>query len=149
MQGDKGVPGISCGLVSDNIFEWEVMLMISDDCKYYGGIYSSHFPRYSRPLANERCSYTTGGFYRAHLTFPPEYPLLPPKMTFQSPIFHPNSTPPPLPSPNTPFLTTPQSTPPATSASPSYTPQPPTLMATNPPRSAGRPYRHQKRFCCL
>ena len=40
MQSDKGVPGISCGLVSDNIFEWEVMLMISDDCKYYGGTYT-------------------------------------------------------------------------------------------------------------
>lgn len=26
-----------------NMFEWEVMLMISDDCKYYGGtfVYSS------------------------------------------------------------------------------------------------------------
>ena len=33
-----------------------------------------------------------GGFYRAHLTFPPEYPHLPPKMTFKSPMFHPNST---------------------------------------------------------
>lgn len=31
-----------------------------------------------------------GGFYRAHLIFPPEYPHLPPKMTFQTPIFHPN-----------------------------------------------------------
>ncbi|KAL2042481.1 hypothetical protein N7G274_004974 [Stereocaulon virgatum] len=67
MQSDKDIPGISCGLVKDNIFEWEVMLMISDDCKYYGG-----------------------GFYRAHLTFPLEYPHLPPKMTFQTPIFHPN-----------------------------------------------------------
>lgn len=39
MQSDKDIPGISCGLVNDsNIFEWEVMLMISDDCKYYGGI---------------------------------------------------------------------------------------------------------------
>ena len=37
MQSDKDIPGISCGLVKDNIFEWEVMLMISDDCKYYGG----------------------------------------------------------------------------------------------------------------
>ncbi|KAL2059548.1 hypothetical protein ABVK25_000841 [Lepraria finkii] len=67
MQSDKDIPGISCGLVKDNIFEWEVMLMISDDCKFYGG-----------------------GFYRAHLIFPPEYPHLPPKMTFQTPIFHPN-----------------------------------------------------------
>jgi len=39
MQSDKDIPGISCGLVNDNnIFEWEVMLMISDDCKYYGGM---------------------------------------------------------------------------------------------------------------
>jgi ubiquitin-conjugating enzyme E2 G1 len=38
MQSAKDLPGISCGLVNDsNIFEWEVMLMINDDCKYYGG----------------------------------------------------------------------------------------------------------------
>ena len=37
MQGDKDIPGISCGLVGDNVFEWEVMLMISEDCRYYGG----------------------------------------------------------------------------------------------------------------
>ncbi len=39
MQTAKDIPGISCGLVDDdNVFEWEVMLMISDECKYYGGI---------------------------------------------------------------------------------------------------------------
>ena len=32
-----------------------------------------------------------GGFFRAHLTFPSEYPHLPPKMKFETPIFHPNS----------------------------------------------------------
>jgi ubiquitin-conjugating enzyme E2 G1 len=37
MQTSKDIPGISCGLVADNVFEWEVMLMISDDCKFYGG----------------------------------------------------------------------------------------------------------------
>lgn len=38
IQMGKDLPGISCGLVNDsNIFEWEVMLMINDDCKYYGG----------------------------------------------------------------------------------------------------------------
>lgn len=37
MQGDKDIPGISCGVKDDNVFEWEVMLMISDDCRYYGG----------------------------------------------------------------------------------------------------------------
>jgi hypothetical protein len=41
MKSDKGVEGISCGLVDDNVFEWEVMLMISDDCKFYGGKSSS------------------------------------------------------------------------------------------------------------
>ncbi|KAJ4164725.1 hypothetical protein LMH87_006387 [Akanthomyces muscarius] len=69
MQVSKDIPGISCGLVSDsNIFEWEVMLMISDDCKYYGG-----------------------GNFRARLVFPPNYPHMPPSLTFQDPIpFHPN-----------------------------------------------------------
>lgn len=38
MQTDKDIPGISCGLADENVFEWEVMLMISDDCKYYGGM---------------------------------------------------------------------------------------------------------------
>ena len=38
IQTGKDLPGISCGLVNDsNMFEWEVMLMINDDCKYYGG----------------------------------------------------------------------------------------------------------------
>lgn len=38
MQSDKDIPGISCGLVENNVFEWEVMLMISDDVKLYGGM---------------------------------------------------------------------------------------------------------------
>lgn len=37
MQSDKDLSSISAGLVDDNIYEWEVMLMISDDCKFYGG----------------------------------------------------------------------------------------------------------------
>ena len=38
IQKSNDLPGISCGLVSDeSMFEWEVMLMINDDCKYYGG----------------------------------------------------------------------------------------------------------------
>ncbi|KAI1817533.1 ubiquitin-conjugating enzyme [Poronia punctata] len=61
--------GVSVGLVKDsNVFEWEVSLMINDDCKYYGG-----------------------GIFRAILTFPHEYPLMPPTLVFQKPIpFHPN-----------------------------------------------------------
>ena len=42
MQADKDIPGISCGLVDNNVFEWEVMLMINDDCKYYGGKLVAH-----------------------------------------------------------------------------------------------------------
>lgn len=38
MQSDKDIPGISCGLVDSNVLEWEIMLMISDDCRYYGGM---------------------------------------------------------------------------------------------------------------
>lgn len=59
MQTDKDIPGISCGLVHDNnIYEWEVMLMINDETKYYGGTASpprsscslcpSYHPRPSR-----------------------------------------------------------------------------------------------------
>lgn len=69
MQTDKDIPGISCGVVDDNVFEWEVMLMINDECRFYGG-----------------------GFFRTRLSFPPEYPLMPPRMKFETPIFHPNST---------------------------------------------------------
>jgi ubiquitin-conjugating enzyme E2 G1 len=43
MQADKDLPGISCGLVDNNIFEWEVMLMMNDEDKYYGGMEA--FPR--------------------------------------------------------------------------------------------------------
>lgn len=31
------------------------------------------------------------GLFKAHLVFPKEYPLRPPKMTFKSEIWHPNS----------------------------------------------------------
>jgi ubiquitin-conjugating enzyme E2 G1 len=96
MQTAKDLPGISCGLVNDNVFEWEVMLMISDDCKYYGGM-SPHPPSLPPhlnlppfiPTAN--FALPTGGNFRCLLTFPPTYPLLPPSLTFKSPIpFHPN-----------------------------------------------------------
>ncbi|KAI6085726.1 ubiquitin-conjugating enzyme E2 [Hypoxylon rubiginosum] len=65
----EDISGISVGLVRDtNVFEWEVILMLNDDCKYYGGAY-----------------------FRAIMTFPPEYPHLPPKLVFQTPVpFHPN-----------------------------------------------------------
>jgi ubiquitin-conjugating enzyme E2 G1 len=87
MQNDKSISGISCGLVDNNVFEWEVMLMIDDDTKFYGGT--------GLALAYAECGMAltyTGGFFRARLNFPQEYPMLPPKMRFETPIFHPNST---------------------------------------------------------
>lgn len=87
MQDAKDLPGISCGLVGDNVFEWEVMLMISDDCKYYGGRMSSPNLRPPSILT----PFSPGGNFRCILSFPPNYPLMPPSLTFKSPIpFHPN-----------------------------------------------------------
>jgi len=38
IQTDKDIPGISCGLVDGNVFEWVVMLMLSEDQdSLYGG----------------------------------------------------------------------------------------------------------------
>lgn len=36
-EASKDMQGISCGLVNENVFEWEVMFMVDDDIKYYGG----------------------------------------------------------------------------------------------------------------
>lgn len=98
MQKDKDIPGISCGLVDNNIFEWEVMLMIPDDTKDYGG--ESSLPSSSSKIKRQRervcvcgilISSSTGGVFRTRMSFPPEYPHLPPKLKFETPIFHPNS----------------------------------------------------------
>lgn len=54
MQSDKGIQGISCGLVDENVFEWEVMLMIADDCPGYGGRwYPIPFSDYGLQVAQE------------------------------------------------------------------------------------------------
>ncbi|KAK9380021.1 ubiquitin-conjugating enzyme/RWD-like protein [Kockiozyma suomiensis] len=62
----NGIPGISAGLIDDNIYQWEVMLIGPDDTLY------------------------EGGFFKARLTFPEDYPLMPPKMRFETPMWHPN-----------------------------------------------------------
>ncbi|KAJ6476253.1 ubiquitin-conjugating enzyme [Mycena sanguinolenta] len=61
------VEGFSAGLVDDdNLFEWEILVIGPPDTLY------------------------EGGFLKARLTFPPEFPLLPPKMRFITPMWHPN-----------------------------------------------------------
>jgi ubiquitin-conjugating enzyme E2 G1 len=99
MQGEDYIEGISVGLVDDNVFEWEVMLMINDDCKFYGGTQIERWRESERrDTTAERCRPLTffffflGGFFRARLNFPKDYPHLPPKMKFETPIWHPNST---------------------------------------------------------
>ncbi|KAK9466969.1 ubiquitin-conjugating enzyme/RWD-like protein [Lipomyces arxii] len=62
----NGIPGISAGLADDNIYNWEVLLIGPDDTLY------------------------EGGFFKAKLTFPEEYPLQPPTMKFETPMWHPN-----------------------------------------------------------
>ncbi|KAJ7260963.1 ubiquitin-conjugating enzyme/RWD-like protein [Mycena haematopus] len=61
------VEGFSAGLVDDdNLFEWEILVIGAPDTLY------------------------EGGFLKARLSFPPEFPLLPPKMRFITPMWHPN-----------------------------------------------------------
>ncbi|RHZ77010.1 hypothetical protein Glove_186g135 [Diversispora epigaea] len=61
------VEGFSAGLVdNDNIYEWEIMIIGPPETLY------------------------EGGFFKARMTFPKEYPLLPPKLRFVSEMWHPN-----------------------------------------------------------
>lgn len=59
--------GFSAGLIDDNdIYRWEVLIIGPPDTLY------------------------EGGFFKAHLQFPKEYPLRPPRMKFITEIWHPN-----------------------------------------------------------
>ena len=86
---------------------------------------------------------TSGGCFRAKMTFPPNYPLYPPKMKFETPIFHPNGKPPGTHS-IIQRLTSRQSTRAATSAFPSSTLPKKTNTATRKPASAGHPSFHPR-----
>lgn len=61
------VEGFSAGLIDDNdVYKWEVMIIGPADTLY------------------------EGGFFKAHLEFPRDYPVRPPKMRFMTEIWHPN-----------------------------------------------------------
>ncbi|XP_046578905.1 ubiquitin-conjugating enzyme E2 G1-like [Haliotis rubra] len=63
----NAVEGFSAGLIDDNdIYKWEVVIYGPPDTVF------------------------EGGFFKAHLLFPKEYPHRPPKMKFVSEVWHPN-----------------------------------------------------------
>jgi ubiquitin-conjugating enzyme E2 G1 len=58
---------VSVGLTDDsNLYDWEILIMGPDG------------------------TYYEGGFFKARLVFPPDFPNLPPTMTFTSEMWHPN-----------------------------------------------------------
>merc|ERR1711966_145683 len=58
---------VSVGLADDsNVYDWEILIMGPDGTLY------------------------EGGFFKARLVFPKDFPNKPPKMTFESEMWHPN-----------------------------------------------------------
>lgn len=63
----RPVEGFSAGLVDDsNVFEWQICIVGPPDTLY------------------------EGGFFNAIMTFPDDYPNMPPKLRFTTDIWHPN-----------------------------------------------------------
>eukprot|EP00211_Chloroparvula_japonica_P009429 CAMPEP_0119132320 /NCGR_PEP_ID=MMETSP1310-20130426/11777_1 /TAXON_ID=464262 /ORGANISM="Genus nov. species nov., Strain RCC2339" /LENGTH=168 /DNA_ID=CAMNT_0007122947 /DNA_START=69 /DNA_END=572 /DNA_ORIENTATION=- len=61
------VEGFSAGLVDDSdLFEWQIMIIGPPDTMY------------------------EGGFFKATMKFPKEYPNMPPKLIINTPFWHPN-----------------------------------------------------------
>ncbi|ORZ25234.1 ubiquitin-conjugating enzyme/RWD-like protein [Absidia repens] len=60
------VDGFSAGLVDDNIYQWEIMVIGSPETLY------------------------EGGFFRAVMDFPTTYPIMPPTLKFTTAMYHPN-----------------------------------------------------------
>ena len=60
--------GVSVGLVDDDdLFLWEIMIIGPPGTEY------------------------EGGFFKARMQFPEDFPYMPPSMTFTSEMWHPNS----------------------------------------------------------
>ena len=62
---DTDLP-FTVGIHQDNIFHWNIIIEGEEETIYEGGI------------------------FQASMEFPDDYPMSPPKMTFTSPMFHPN-----------------------------------------------------------
>lgn len=59
---------ISTGLIDDDLFRWRICFQGPESTPFEGGL------------------------YEATLTFPDDFPHMPPKMIFKTEMFHPNST---------------------------------------------------------
>jgi ubiquitin-conjugating enzyme E2 G1 len=84
----KPEPWYSAGLVDDsNIYEWEVTIIGYSPRPT--GRSSPSVPLLTCSPSPENTLYE-GGLFKATLSFPRDYPLQPPKMTFKTEIWHPN-----------------------------------------------------------
>lgn len=101
------------GLVDDgNLYEWEIMIIgfasspcVTEICRpsAHNTLTLDDLPIAAPPILSSTYPFfpvdaftlilvsSEGGFFKARLTFPPEFPLLPPKMRFITPMWHPNS----------------------------------------------------------
>lgn len=59
--------GLSLGLIDEDLFRWRLCFQGPEDTPFEGGL------------------------YEATLTFPHDFPQMPPKMVFKTEMFHPNS----------------------------------------------------------
>lgn len=96
------VEGFSAGLVDDDdIYQWEVVVIGPQDTLLWVRAVTDEItsPRSwaLHPLTILRAHLNTdlsvhseGGFFKATLSFPRDYPLRPPKMKFITEIWHPN-----------------------------------------------------------
>lgn len=67
-------------MIGDDIFRWEVIIIGPPETAYEG------FVKYCKTVS----LLFLGGYFKARLTFPKDYPMKPPKLTFISKMWHPN-----------------------------------------------------------
>jgi ubiquitin-conjugating enzyme E2 G1 len=93
--------GVSVGLIDDNLFKWELMIIgkptlpidISNPIPNVPGssVLTSSvvlLSLFGRPGPSD--TLYEGGFFSATLEFPSDFPNMPPVMTFKSEMWHPN-----------------------------------------------------------
>ena len=78
--------GVSVGLIDDNLFKWELMIV---GMKFYSSK-SSFCPVMLIQYLGPTDTLYEGGFFQAVLEFPADFPNMPPSMTFKSAMWHPN-----------------------------------------------------------